>query len=337
MNHDNTPRVLIISPVKDESEYLQRTIDSMAAQTARPATWIIVDDGSSDATGLIADRAAAEHPSWIRVLHRPPGTGRRVGPGVIEAFYAGLAQVDLKDYDYVCKLDGDLEFGPGYFADLLARFAADPRLGTISGKTHIPVDDRFVLERTGDEFSHGVAKLYRRECFEEIGGFVHQVMWDGIDCHRCRMLGWKAMSVDDPALAIKHLRQMGSSHKSVYHGRRRWGMGQYFMGTHPLYMFGIAGYRMAERPWVLGGLNILVGYLDAWRRRIPRYNDPEFRRHLHRWQLKKIRMAWLTGPESAPSDKAVNTSSQDMPQVEREPVARSVGDGPSAADRVGPG
>lgn len=286
------PRILIISPVKDEAEYLQRTIDSMVAQTARPATWIIVDDGSSDATGAIADAAAAQH-DWITVLHRPPGTGRRVGPGVIEAFYAGLALVNINDYDFVCKLDGDLEFAPNYFADLLARFAADPRLGTASGKTHIPVDGRFVLERTGDDFSHGVAKLYRRECFEEIGGFVHQVMWDGIDCHRCRMFGWKAHSYDDPALAIKHLRQMGSSHKSVYHGRRRWGFGQYFMGTHPLYLLGITTFRMAERPWILGGLNILLGYTGAWLKRAPRYDDSEFRRHLHQWQLKKIGLGWL--------------------------------------------
>jgi glycosyltransferase involved in cell wall biosynthesis len=286
------PRVLIISPVKDEAEYLRRTIDSMIAQTARPATWIIVDDGSSDATGAIADAAAAEH-DWIKVLHRPAGTGRRVGPGVIEAFYAGLDLVNLKDYDFVCKLDGDLEFGPNYFSDMLARFAADPRLGTASGKAHIPVDGRFVLERTGDEFSHGVAKLYRRECFEEIGGFVRQVMWDGIDCHRCRMFGWKAQSYDDPALAIKHLRQMGSSHKSVYHGRRRWGFGQYFMGTHPLYILGITTFRMAERPWVLGGMNILFGYMGAWLKRAPRYDDPEFRRHLHRWQLQKLGLGWM--------------------------------------------
>jgi glycosyltransferase involved in cell wall biosynthesis len=294
MTDVSTPRVLIVTPVKDEAEYLQRTIDSVVAQTARPTTWIIVDDGSSDATGPIADRAAGEHP-WIQVLHRPPGTVRRVGPGVIEAFYAGLEQVNIKDYDFVCKLDGDLEFGPNYFADLLARFAADPRLGTASGKAHIPVgkDGRFVLERTGDEFSHGVAKLYRRECFEEIGGFVRQVMWDGIDCHRCRMLGWKAQSYNDPALAIKHLRPMGSSHKSIYHGRRRWGFGQYFMGTHPLYILGIAAYRMAERPWVLGGLNILFGYIGAGLRRAPRYDDPEFRRHLHRWQLKKLGLGWL--------------------------------------------
>jgi cellulose synthase/poly-beta-1,6-N-acetylglucosamine synthase-like glycosyltransferase len=300
---DPRPAILVVSPVKDEAEYLQRTVDSMVAQRHRAATWLIVDDGSTDDTAAIADRAAADHP-WIRVLHRTPGTARRVGPGVIEALYAGLELADLDAYDFVCKLDGDLEFGPDYFATLMDRFAADPRLGTISGKTHIPVGGRFVLERTGDEFSHGVAKLYRRECFQEIGGFVRQVMWDGIDCHRCRMLGWKATSDPDPRLAIKHLRQMGSSHKSVYHGRRRWGRGQYFMGTHPLYILGIAAYRTAERPWVLGGLNILLGYLGAWARREPRYDDPQFRRHLHRWQLDELRRRFGLGRATPPTPHA---------------------------------
>jgi len=280
--------LLVISPVKDEAEYLARTIQSMVDQELRPSLWIIVNDGSSDDTGTIADRAAAAHP-WIRVLHRPTGTGRRVGPGVIEAFYAGLESVPWRAYDFICKLDGDLEFGPDYFSECLRRFADDPSLGTLSGKTSIPVNGRFVRERTGDEFSHGVAKLYRRECFEAIGGFVREVMWDGIDCHRCRMLGWKAESVDDPALAIRHLRQMGSSFKSVYHGRVRWGRGQYFMGTHPLYMLGISIYRMFERPWVAGGACLLGGYIGAAIRRAPRYEAPGFRTHLRRWQIAELR------------------------------------------------
>ena len=287
LHDDSKDRLLIISPVKDEAAYLGRTIRSLVAQTHRPSLWIIVDDGSGDETGAIADEAAREH-SWIRVVHRPAGIGRRVGPGVIEAFYAGLETVHLEDYDFVCKLDGDIEIHPDYFAELFRRFAADPRLGTASGKTYIPVDGKFVPERIGDEFSHGVAKLYRRECFEQIGGFVREVMWDGIDCHRCRLLGWKSVSYADRDLSILHLRQMGSSFRSVYHGRLRWGRGQYFMGTHPLYMLGISVYRMLERPWVLGGLCILAGYLDSWFQARPRYSDPIFRRGLHDWQFGEI-------------------------------------------------
>jgi glycosyltransferase involved in cell wall biosynthesis len=280
-------RILIISPVKDEAKYLKRTIASMVAQTARPSLWVIVNDGSTDETGAIADAAAAKY-SWIRVIHRQRGNERRVGPGVVEAFYEGLESTRLRDFDFVCKLDGDLEFPPNYFSDLLKKFSTDPALGTASGKCFVPVGEQLVLERTGDEFSHGVAKLYRRECFEQIGGFVREVMWDGIDCHRCRMLGWKAASVDDPALRITHLRLMGSSFKSVYHGRIRWGRGQYFMGTHPLYLLAITAYRMLERPWIVGGLCILFGYFMAWFRGMQQYGDQRFRNHLHSWQLGKL-------------------------------------------------
>lgn len=309
-------RILVVSPTKNEEEYLERTIRSMVDQTVRPTLWIIVDDGSDDRTGAIADAAAAAHP-WIRVLHRPAGTQRRVGPGVIEALYAGFDTVRLADFDYVCKLDADLEFGPTYFEACLRRFEANPRLGTLSGKTHIPVGDRWVLERTGDEFSHGVAKLYRRECFEQIGGFVREVMWDGIDCHRCRMLGWEAASDPAPELAIKHLRQMGSSHQSIYHGRRRWGRGQYFMGTHPLYLLGISAYRMAERPWILGGLNILVGYVGAWWQGQRRYDDPAFRRFLHAWQLAELKHRLLGTPHRpapASASLAADAPGTDRPQ-----------------------
>lgn len=299
LSKSDTPRLLIISPVRNESAYLQRTIDSMVSQTVRPRAWLIVDDGSTDQTPTIVERMASCHP-WIR-LHRRQDRGvREVGGGVVEAFDEGLSHFNLDEFDYVCKLDGDLEFGPKYFERLFEKFDADPRLGTASGKSWIRANGRLVAERTGDEFSQGQTKLYRVECFRQIGGFVREVMWDGIDCHRCRMLGWKARSFRDEELRFIHLRPIGSSFKSVFHGRLRWGRGQYFMGTHALYALAIAGYRMLERPWVLGGLLILAGYVGAWLRRRPPYHDLEFRRHLRRWQLRRLR---ITPPPVSPGDR----------------------------------
>lgn len=282
-------RCLVISPVRNEAQYLPCTIDSMIAQTVRPTVWLIVDDGSTDETHAIAERAAARH-DWIRVYRRPDRGVRKVGGGVVDAFNDGLQQFGLDDLDYVCKLDGDLELPERYFERLYHEFEADPRLGTASGKAWIRVGSRMVPERSGDDFSQGQTKLYRVQCFKEIGGFVREVMWDGIDCHRCRMLGWKARSFRDPQLRFIHLRPMGSSFRSIYTGRLRWGFGQYFMGTHPLYALAITGYRALERPWILGGLLILAGYLGGYVRRKPRYEDPEFRKCLRRWQLARLRL-----------------------------------------------
>ena len=281
------PRYLVISPVRDEANFLQRTIDSMIAQTHRPARWIIVDDGSSDATPEIATQAAREH-DWIDLHRRTDRGTRHVGGGVIDAFYDGLSQVTLDDYDFICKLDGDLSFEPTCFEQLIRKFDANPRLGTASGKCWDKTPAGWVPLRTNDDFSLGACKFYRVACFRDIGGFVSEVMWDGIDCHRCRMKGWDARSFDDDALRVYEHRPMGSSHKSIIHGRLRWGRGQYFMGTHPLYALAIACYRLFEHPRIIGGCSILAGYLWAALTHRARYNDPEFRRHLHHWQLARL-------------------------------------------------
>ncbi len=299
------PRYLVISPVRDEAEFLQHTIDSMVNQTTRPTIWLIVDDGSTDATPEIVRRAAEQH-EWIRLYQRTDRGVRKVGGGVVDAFNEGLAQFKLDDFDFVCKLDGDLELGPTYFEQLFEKFASNPRLGSASGKCWLVTDHGLQLERTNDQFSLGAAKCYRTACFREIGGFVSEVMWDGIDCHRCRMLGWDVRSFHDDALLIKHLRRMGSSFRSIYHGRLRWGYGQYFMGTHPLYALAIAGYRMLERPWLVGGLMILAGYFRGYLLRQRRYEDVEFRRYLRRWQLARLRL-W-SKPQPAPSIAAMEAT-----------------------------
>lgn len=289
-HHDVTSvEYLVISPVRNEAAFLQRTIESMLAQSILPKLWVIVDDGSTDGTPDIVAEAAKRY-DWIRLHVRADRGERKVGGGVVEAFYDGLSLVNVDDYDYLCKLDGDLEFGPTYFERLFEKFNEEPRLGTASGKSWIRVDGRLIPERTGDEFSQGQSKLYRVACFKDIDGFVREVMWDGIDCHRCRMCGWKARSFSDEELKFIHLRPMGSSFKSIFHGRLRWGRGQYFMGTHWLYALAIATYRMFERPFIVGGLCILAGYILGFLRRIPRYDDPEFRRHLQRWQLARLRL-----------------------------------------------
>ena len=205
---------------------------------------------------------------------------------MVEAFYAGYATIDMSQLDYLCKLDLDLVMPPRYFETMIERMAANPRLGTCSGKAYYR-DSRtgsLVSERIGDETSVGAAKFYRTECFRQIGGFVRAVMWDGIDCHRCRMLGWVACSWDDPETRFVHLRPMGASHKGILTGCYRHGAGQYLMGTGPLYITASSLYRMARRPWVVGGLVTWWGYMASLLTGKPRYDDPEFRRFLRRYQ-----------------------------------------------------
>ena len=268
---------------------MKHTLDSVVAQSVPPALWVIVDDGSTDATSQILAEYTAHH-DWIRVVQKPDRGHRAVGPGVIEAFYAGLETVELSDYPYLCKLDLDLKLPPRYFENLIERMEADPRIGTCSGKPYMWRGDELVSERRGDEMSAGMTKFYRRACFEEIGGLVHEVMWDAIDCHKARATGWRAVSWDEPELRFEHLRPMGSSQVSIYEGRRRHGRGQYFMGSDPLFYLATCIFRMAEPPLVLGGLAMLQGYLGAWMSGARQLDDPKLIAFIRAYQRRALRV-----------------------------------------------
>ncbi len=299
-------RYALVTPCRDEADYAVMTLSSIADQTEPPALWVIVDDGSSDRTPQIL-RQWSERLPYVKVVRREKRqqNGRRVGAGVVEAFDAGLEHVDLDAVDYVCKFDLDLKMPPGYFAAVMDEMESDPRLAVFSGKPYFRHRDaigreRMVSEMCGDENAVGMAKFYRVSAFKDIGGFVRELMWDGIDGHMCRMKGWRARSRNGiEALRFEHLRPMGTSHRGWWTGRARHGRGQHFMGTGFVYMLASAVYRLSRPPLVLGGIAMMSGYVWSILRRRPRfdesYDKPEFRRFLRRYQ----RMCLLQGKEAA--------------------------------------
>ena len=293
-----TSAYVLVSPCRNEAAYMRRTLDSVLAQTVPPALWVIVDDGSTDDTPAILAEYAARHPC-IQVVPKADRGFRAVGPGVIEAFYEGLATVDLAAYPFLCKLDLDLDLPPRYFEILLDWMRADPRLGSASGKPYMRLPSgRLISEKCGDEMSVGMTKFYRTACFQAIGGFVREVMWDAIDCHKARQLGWTVRSRDLPDLRFEHLRPMGSSQQGVLTGRARHGFGQYYMGSDPVYFAVTCAFRMLHPPYVSGGLAMLWGYVAAWVRRVPQHGDTELRAFIRAYQ----RRALFRGKARAVSD-----------------------------------
>jgi len=278
---------VLISPCRNEAEYMQETLDSVIKQSIRPAKWIIVDDGSTDETPGILLEYAQDH-SWIEIITRKDRGHRAVGPGVIDAFYTGYESINASDYAFLCKLDLDLRLPERYFEILIEKMKVNSRIGTCSGKSYVEENGSLVSEKKGDETSLGMTKFYRVDCFQEIGGFVREVMWDGIDCHRCRMLGWIACSWDLPELRFIHLRPMGSSQNSIYTGRMRHGFGQYFMGTGFTYMTISSVYRMIEKPYIVGGLAMLWGWIFSALRGDQRYEDTDFRNFLRQYQKRAL-------------------------------------------------
>lgn len=290
------PRIVplvIISPVRDESALIAKTLDSIVAQTVRPMEWVIVDDGSKDNTAAIVQTYADKYP-FIRLVKITDRGFRKLGGGVVAAFKFGLTQIAAPKYDFIAKLDGDMSFGPLYLETMFKAFDANPKLAAVSGKVYRPENGGFVEEWTIDEHVAGQFKLYRWTAFCEIDGFVEEVLWDGIDVHTARMKGWNTLSFDDPNARLIHHRLMGSSDKNVYRGRLRLGRGIYFMGYHPLYALASSVFRMREKPFIIGGLLIIVGYVKAALQGVPRYDNPEFRAYLQNWQLAQLK-ARFTG------------------------------------------
>lgn len=275
---------VVVTPARDEEAYLGQTLACMVAQTRRPAEWVIVDDGSSDRTAEIAESYAAKEP-WIRVLRRQDRGRREAGAGVIQAFYAGYDRLATRDWDYVVKFDADLAFEPDYFERCLERFAANPRLGIAGGIIFNRIGDRLVRERHPEFHVRGATKIYRRACWEAIGGLHRVAGWDTLDEVKASMLGWETRSFDD-----LHLRQNRFTGEAAGQWRN-WvknGRASYIAGYHPLFLLAKALARLPRRPYVTASVGLVVGFARAWLARVPRIDDPALIDYVQRQQLRRL-------------------------------------------------
>jgi poly-beta-1,6-N-acetyl-D-glucosamine synthase len=278
---------VIVSPVRDEAEHLGRTIESIAAQEHRPAEWVIVDDGSTDATAQIAAAAAAEH-DWIRVVARPDRAQQARGRGkpIVEAFNAGLDSVTTA-HEFVVKMDGDLFVPPHYFDWVARTFDRYPRAGIVGGFGLVPDGSGWVPDQIGRHNVAGYIKAYRRACLDEVGGLQASMGWDGIDEYSARARGWTSHPLTE--LVVLHYRRRGARQKWW---RARWdeGRGNAFMGYLPAFVVLRAGYRgLVERPPILSGIVLFAGW--AWSRltRRPQVPDAAAREELRREQRARLR------------------------------------------------
>ena len=280
------PTYSVISPVRDEADYLAATAASIVSQTHRPLRWVIVDDGSTDNTRSIAEQWAAEHP-WIAVIASGSEHERARGAPIVAAFRRGLRELDRRP-EIVVKLDGDLFLPAHYFAWVASVFARDPRAGVVGGTVWMPESGRWRLDYGKTSHNvHGVAKAYRYDCLDDIGGLQESMGWDGIDEYAARARNWHVHALGE--LSILHYKPRGSKQRPL---RARWeeGRGNAFMGYRWDFMLLRAAYRgLVERPRVLGGLALLTAFLDARLRRLPRAPDPGAISELRREQAQRMR------------------------------------------------
>jgi poly-beta-1,6-N-acetyl-D-glucosamine synthase len=274
----------IITPVRDEEERIEATIECVCAQSKRPAEWVIVNDGSTDGTGAIADRYAAKH-SWIKVVHRQNRGFRKSGGGVMEAFYDGLGALGCRDWEFLVKLDGDLSFAQDYFEKCFAYFNRDPLLGIGGGEIHHEIGGQLKLEQNPRFHVRGATKIYKRECWEAIGGLWRASGWDTIDEVKANMLGWKTYAFTD--LHLLHHRLTGLE-EGLFRDRVKHGVACYVSGYHPLFVAVSCVRRLTQRPRVTGSIGMLYGFLKSYVTRPPRLNDRSYFAYIRGQQLRRL-------------------------------------------------
>jgi len=277
-------KYVVISPVRDEEEFIEGTIRSVLHQTFRPTEWIIVDDGSTDHTAGIVDGFAREY-VWIRALHRTNRGFRKSGGGVVEAFNEGLEALGCNDWDFIVKLDGDLLFAPDYFERCFEHFYEDPRLGIGGGTIFHILDGKEVVEEVPQFHVRGATKIYKRECWKAIGGLWIAPGWDTIDEVKANMLGWTSRSFSD--LRVHHQRLTGTA-ESRWKDLVKNGRARYVSGYHPLFMATSCILRLLHKPYFIGSVALLHGYISGYLKDIPRVDDPLLIKYLRDQQVRRL-------------------------------------------------
>ena len=285
MNHRLPPYVLI-TPIRNEESFIEKTIESVIHQTVLPMKWVIVDDGSTDTTPAIVSRYLAAH-SWMEMIRMPERRERHFA-GKVYAFNAGLERVKNLAYQVIGNLDGDISFEKDHFEFLLTKFGMDPSLGvagTIFKEEGYSSDtDSF----EGRNYVAGQCQLFRRQCWEQIGGYTaHRA--GGIDwmaVMTARMMGWKAESFRERCFF--HYRRLGTAERGVLRSLFSYGEKDYYLGGHPLWELFRVAYRLSRRPFIAGGLALGLGYCWAFLRRAPRPVSRELMRFHRRDQLDKL-------------------------------------------------
>jgi glycosyltransferase involved in cell wall biosynthesis len=278
---------ILITSARNEEKFIESTIRSVVGQTHLPERWIVVDDGSTDATATIVERYLKPYP-WIELLRRPNRPDRSFA-GKAHAVNAAFERVKHLKVDVIGNLDADVSFEPEYMAFLLEKLTEDPALGVAGTPFTEDGYDSRKDSFEGENYVAGPCQLFRYSCFRQIGGYVPNKAGgvDWIAVMTARMQGWKVRSF--PEKTFHHHRSMGTAEKSVFSALFSYGEKDYYLGGSPVWQFFRVTYRMTKKPVIIGGLALLLGYCFAALRRMERAVTPELARFHQREQMTKLK------------------------------------------------
>jgi len=284
----NYPQYVLISPSRNEARFIEETLKSVISQTVLPLKWVIVNDGSTDATGEIAARYAAQY-DWIEVIDRPVRKERHFAAKV-EAFRAGMERVKHLEYEIIGNLDADVTLDIDHFEFLLSKFEQDSRLGVAGTVFREPSGYNSATDSfEGQTYVSGQCQIFRRQCFEEIGGYVPSKA-GGIDwmaVTTARMIGWTTRSFREKSFL--HHRPLGTADRGTFAKNVAYGKKDYILGGHPLWEFFRCSYQMTKRPYVLGGVGLFSGFVMAFLSHAERPVSAELMRFHRREQMLKLK------------------------------------------------
>ncbi|MGH1362061.1 MAG: glycosyltransferase [Calditrichia bacterium] len=278
----------LITPARNEEAYLEKTIQTVIAQTILPQRWVIVSDGSTDRTDEIAGKYAAEY-DFIQLIANDADAERNFG-SKSKAIEYGYKQLSGIDYDYIGNLDADVAFAPNYYEQILTKFEENPKLGVAGGIRYDLVSgETFEKVMCAKNSVGGPFQLFRRECYEKIGGYL-PLKYGGVDAvaeTMARMHGWQVQSFDE--YRVNHFRRTGTAGRGIIHARFRAGIKDYLIGYHPLFQLLRGTYHMLGSPFLIGGAAFLSGYFWAALRRLKRPVSDEFVSYLRTEQMARLR------------------------------------------------
>ena len=306
------PRCLLITPARNEGENLERTISAVIAQTVRPIKWIIINDGSTDATPEIVEQYAGVH-GWIERFDMPAHRDRSFAAKA-RCLNAAWKEVRALDYGVVGNLDADVTFEENYLEFLLRQFAENPRLG-VAGT---PFREETGYDSARDSFegaNHvaGGCQLFRRACFEDVGGYVPNKAGgvDWIAVTTARMKGWQTQSFRGKHFV--HHRSLGTAERGTLGMLYSYGEKDYYLGGSPLWEICRVAYRISKPPRVFGGLALGLGFMAAAIRRMERPVSAELMRFHRAEQMKKLKAILSTGARWRRVDKFSITKDEGPP------------------------
>ena len=304
------PTYVLITPARNEAQFIELTLKSMVGQTCRPLKWIIVSDGSTDGTDVIVRKYAADNP-WIELVRMPERAERHFA-GKVHAFNAGYATVKELNPYVIGNLDADVSIEPDHFQYLLSKFAESPELG-VGGSPFREGSLQYDYRFSNVENVWGGCQLFRCECFEAIGGYT-PVKGGGIDhiaVVSARMKGWKTRTFTDKVCI--HHRTMNTAGQGVLKARFKMGAKDYSFGNHPVWELFRTLYQTKNPPFVLGGLALGAGYFWSMVRRAPISVSRDLVAFTHREQLQRLKKFVAKSRSTSPASLVAEPRTNRLP------------------------